>query len=234
MVLSLVCTSCGKCALELPGRRPSDSRSMKAGPRRVLSLSALASTAAMDDRSFASVPSMKLDSRSLTRSRCAPSRNSLGSTSTTGLLASAPARSRAMSAPSQVMRWSAVSAKASALPISSAATRRGISSRRARRAARRTSLRVSSSSAVASGWKMKPSTRPTLWPSTITSPCLVTALSRSSSLAGSRRRMSCAARRSTKRWVRRSCSASLTASSAARAWACIPAASFTQSARAAM
>ncbi len=182
-------------------------------------------------------PSANACRRRRSRSRCAPSRNSLSSTSTWGRNGAAPLRSRATLAPSHTTDILAfgpgASAKAASGSASSRATRRGISSRSARLAARSTSLR-SSPSVCGSGTKAKPSIRPTGWPSTTTSPCRVTADSNSSAAPASRRRIRWAARRSTKRAVRRSCSASDSLSSTSRASACQCGASGTQSARAAM
>ena len=88
------------------------------------------------------------------RSRCAPSRNSLSSICTRGRSALVPRFSRAIGTPSQISVLSSPNAKAASGAVSTTATRRGISSRSARRAARST-RRFSSPSAAGSGKKLK-------------------------------------------------------------------------------
>ena len=81
----------------------------------------------------------------------------------------------------------------------------------------------------ASGVNMKPSSRPMVWPSTTTSPVLL--ISVSSPVFSRSRRISTLVRRSTKRSVSRSCSASESLSSTARVTPCQCSGSASQSGR---
>ncbi len=83
--------------------------------------------------------------------------------------------------------------------------------------------------AVVSGAKRKPSSRPTVWPSTTTSPVLV--ISVSSIVFSRNRRINTLVRRSTKRSASLSCSASDSRSSMARVTPCQCSGSASQSGR---
>ena len=91
------------------------------------------------------------------------------------------------------------------------------------------SVFASEPAAEASGVNMKPSSRPITWPSTTTSPVLL--MSVSSAVFSRMRRISTLVRRSTKRSVNLSCSASDSLSSTARVTSCQCAGSASQSGR---
>ena len=155
--------------------------------------------------------------RRRSRSRWALSSRSLCRGSTRGRVTASPAVSRPTGAPSQLTTPAADKAKAASGAASSRARRSGISRASARRAAFSRG-RDSSTPPEPSGMKRNPASWPTPWPSTMTSPALVT--EPTSALPSFIRRSRWAWRRSTKRWVRTRWRASESLSSTARVVSC--------------
>ena len=155
--------------------------------------------------------------RAWTRSRPAAGSSSSASRISRGFSASSPSASRAIAAPCQRSVPSPARTKSLLAAVATFSARSAISPASAFCAAARSAL-ASGPSARGSGAKRNPSRLPTCWPSTRTSP--VGVISASSIAFSFSRRISTLVRRSTKRAVSRSCSASDRRSSIARVRSC--------------
>ncbi len=164
------------------------------------------SSAAASANSGASTFSMwflsQRSSLACTPSRGAPVRCSSAMIRTRGLSSSSAATSLPTIWPCQRMTPSEASTILSSAACASLVARASISPASAFCAAP-ASVFASEPAVEASGVKVKPSSRPMLWPSTTTSPVLL--MSVSSAVFSRSRRISTLVRRSTKRSVNRSC-----------------------------
>ena len=156
-------------------------------------------------------------SRACTASRGAPESRSSAMMRNRGCSASSAATSFATASPVQRMVPSEVSTNWSSGAAASFVARASISLASTCWAAACNAL-ASEPASAASGAKVNPSSRPIAWPSTITSPVLPISVFKTE--FSRRRRINTLVRRSTKRSVSRSCSASDNLFSTSRAIPC--------------